>query len=493
MGDWTWELLLWSAKASGVILLVLGLRYALGSRLSASWRFALWGVVLVRLALPVLPASPVSLFHLLQVDSFTDRIPGLNALESSATEGTVPSLPSDSATGEVPWQSWLAASWLTGLWLVGALFLLSRKALAWHLLRRGVAASRPVEDSKSIELLETCRSRLGLARPVELRTTKSLTGPAVVGLARPVILIPESLFQDLPTVELGHILQHELQHIRRRDLWVRTLAGVLTIFHWFNPLVHVAFRQMETDCELACDSSVLRRLEGPDRAAYGHTLISLSTSSSFGTGALGMGGTARRQLERRIRMISKFKVSSLRHQIVGLTTFALLAAVALTDGPALAKTGAAAEKPQDMERTRETIARTRTIGTAMMSYLTEACKRGLCEPSPEEKLADPIDTEQADWSRCPVISHSDLEAKLVPNFISQLPAEDGWGNPLQFCLQRDEGLGRSRGVLGVRSPGSDNRYTGTVYSGGPFSALEHRHDVVWMDGYFATWPVSPEQ
>src|SRR6516164_3804686 len=58
--------LLWRAswQAAVLIALMLLLRALLGDRLAPAWRFALWGVVLVRLLVPVLPSGPLSLFRL---------------------------------------------------------------------------------------------------------------------------------------------------------------------------------------------------------------------------------------------------------------------------------------------------------------------------------------------------------------------------------------------------------------------------------------------
>jgi hypothetical protein len=56
----------WRASWQAVVLaaIVLALQLVLGGRLAAKWRFALWSVVMLRLLIPTLPASPMSLFNL---------------------------------------------------------------------------------------------------------------------------------------------------------------------------------------------------------------------------------------------------------------------------------------------------------------------------------------------------------------------------------------------------------------------------------------------
>jgi len=53
-----------SWQASVLALLVLAIQLILRERLSARWRYRLWMLVLIRLALPVTPPSPMSLFNL---------------------------------------------------------------------------------------------------------------------------------------------------------------------------------------------------------------------------------------------------------------------------------------------------------------------------------------------------------------------------------------------------------------------------------------------
>src|SRR6266478_143388 len=52
-----------SWQAAVLILLVLGLQRVFGRRLSPGWRYGLWLLVVIRLALPWTVPSPISLFN----------------------------------------------------------------------------------------------------------------------------------------------------------------------------------------------------------------------------------------------------------------------------------------------------------------------------------------------------------------------------------------------------------------------------------------------
>src|SRR4051812_49299995 len=61
--DWLFRA---SWQATVVIVLVLALQLAFGQRLSPRWRYAMWLLVVLRLALPWTISSPVSVFNVLE-------------------------------------------------------------------------------------------------------------------------------------------------------------------------------------------------------------------------------------------------------------------------------------------------------------------------------------------------------------------------------------------------------------------------------------------
>ena len=70
-----------------------------------------------------------------------------------------------------------------------------------------------------------------------------------------------------------------------------------------------------------------------------------------------------------------------------------------------------------------------------------------------------------------------------------MPRHDGWGNDLEFCLERED-FSRTKLILGVRSPGRNGAFEGAGYLPGAFAAADFDADVVWLDGFFARWPES---
>lgn len=96
-----------------------------------------------------------------------------------------------------------------------------------------------------------------------------LPSPCLAGVFKPVIALPLAL----PPDGLSDALAHELCHYKARDSWWALLRCVCCAVHWFNPLVWLAQRLVKTDCELACDERVARRLTPEQRLHYANTLV----------------------------------------------------------------------------------------------------------------------------------------------------------------------------------------------------------------------------
>ena len=74
--------------------------------------------------------------------------------------------------------------------------------------------------------------------------------PFVTGLKRPFVYLPTDFFQRFSLEEQRWVVQHELTHAARGDLWVQTLWEALRSVFWFNPIVHLAANAMRDDQEL---------------------------------------------------------------------------------------------------------------------------------------------------------------------------------------------------------------------------------------------------
>ncbi len=130
------------------------------------------------------------------------------------------------------------------------------------------------------------------------------TGPAVVGLFRSLVVLPEWV-RGAGVARQELILAHEDEHLRARDVQLRFVCGALVLAFPWNPALWLQYRRLSLAIELDCDQRVMNRL--PDqRRLYGDLLLRMGS----GGGALpGLAVAALAEqpslLERRIRQLLK--------------------------------------------------------------------------------------------------------------------------------------------------------------------------------------------
>jgi beta-lactamase regulating signal transducer with metallopeptidase domain/protocatechuate 3,4-dioxygenase beta subunit len=343
-------------QAAVLALCVVAVSWALGSRLPVRWRFALWLVVFARLAMPVVPSAPWSMFRLLpawsdgpnpsqrpvlDVAEHMDRPVAQSVVRPVVV--TAPVIAEASAEERVPEEPILEttlslspAQWLAVIWLAGALLLLLRRAWLGLRLARQRRSWRPVVDPIVCATLAECQSALRMTRRVELFCVPGPYGPATCGVFRPRILLPETLGRLFSPKELRLVLMHELMHVRRWDVLTDHAAAFLTAVHWFNPVAWLALARLRRERELACDAAVLDFAGPAEAGLYGRAflkIVEFIQTPKLVPGAVGMSGRDL-ALARRIYMIASYRKPSTAAVLLGGALLFLLAASGWTDaGP----------------------------------------------------------------------------------------------------------------------------------------------------------------
>jgi beta-lactamase regulating signal transducer with metallopeptidase domain len=320
-----------SLESSVLIALVFTLRFALRRRLAPRWQYALWLLVVLRLALPVVPASPTSVFNLV---SWRPRVLAAPAMAPpSATSApapaaiVVPVLIVPAASGGLDWRLLLF-----GVWAAVAALLLVRLGLRSYRLTSRVCRQRPVTRPDVVDLLEDCKQALGVHIPINVVQSAEVATPALLGFLRPRLLLPERLLETFDGEALRLLFLHELAHVKRRDILVNWLATLVHVLHWFNPLVALAMARMRADRELATDSLVLSDRGEAHNRSYGETLIRLvefAAAPSLLPGTVGV-LEDKAELRRRVTMIATHKAGAYRRSLLAAGVLLALAATTFT-------------------------------------------------------------------------------------------------------------------------------------------------------------------
>ncbi|HKS38939.1 MAG TPA: M56 family metallopeptidase, partial [Verrucomicrobiae bacterium] len=262
------------AQSSVLIVALFALDLVLRNRVRAVIRYALWMLVLIKLVLPPSFAAPTGLAYWLPEKKAAQAKPAITpqfvVRYSDIQFDAAPVLPSLSPPPpRLQFAAWLLLSWL-GI-TVGLLTLLARRShLISTITRRAVPAPASPE-----QLLDDCRAQMKIKRRVRLRLSRHASSPAVYGLWRPVVLIPQQLADKLSALQLRAVLLHELAHIKRGDVWVHHAQTLLQILYWWHPLLWLANTRIRRVREQAVDEMVMVQM-GVEAEAYPATLLEVA-------------------------------------------------------------------------------------------------------------------------------------------------------------------------------------------------------------------------
>lgn len=292
-----------SIQGSIIVGIVLILRMVFrGLRISYRYCVLLWGIVFFYLIFPwkienehgFWRAQPESMVVAVSADGptvvtglGTGIVPGQNATpEQNATTGqstlseqatgtdamTVQSTNSEAGSNELPvtaaQSNGTAAAFFASatflrvifavecLWLAGIPCFLAYFIFSYVRMKRRLAECLPGEEG--------------------VRYVDGIRTPMVFGILRPQIYLPMEMKPEF----YDCVLQHERIHLHRRDYLWKILTYLISIVHWMNPVVWLAYYLLCCDIEKACDEAVTEHLEPEDRQEYAAVLLSMATDTT---------------------------------------------------------------------------------------------------------------------------------------------------------------------------------------------------------------------
>ena len=272
-------------SSSVLILAVILVRALFGRKISRSVRYSLWGVVLMRLMMPVsLLPSPFSVMNPINsilggIEQAEDKgdttifydttanmpvkqtdengnfgtdeeYSPISGTETSGLHKTTSVPPAVNGSGG---RSVLKLVWICGGTAAGVWFFVLN-LMFYIRLRRA-------------------RTPFGSGCGLPVYIVENIASPCLFGVFRPSVYLNNIAAADEEM--LRHVLTHETCHRRRLDHIWSFARVVCCAVYWWDPLVWAAAVLSKTDSELACDEASLKILGEESRLAYCRTLVSM--------------------------------------------------------------------------------------------------------------------------------------------------------------------------------------------------------------------------
>ena len=263
----------WILSSSILILIVIALRIVFKGKISLRLQYAIWGLVLLRLLIPVSFGSTDFSVANLTKKAETPTIVIQSTKPGENVQAEHPVQHPQEQTNEIPSQNItqnepvaeennfdlsdyaIYIVWGMGFICVAGIFLFTNLRF-----KHKIMVSRYGLDVRKNNL--------------DVYATGEIDTPCLFGIKNPAIYVTYPV-ADNQTL-LRHTLEHEATHHRHGDHIWAVLRCVCLAIHWYNPLVWWAAFLSQRDAELACDEATIKRLGEGERAEYGRTLIGMT-------------------------------------------------------------------------------------------------------------------------------------------------------------------------------------------------------------------------
>ena len=230
------------------------------------------------------------------------------------------------------------APWLLSLYVIGVMGFAARLLMGVTASQTFRRNSKPVSDSRLVEVIVRAARRVGLKTVPAVRWCEADIAPAVVGVLRPTILLPLACASGMSPEAWEQVLLHEFTHIRRRDHVVHFLQNTVETLLFFHPVVWYISRRVRLEREFCCDAAVVG--DTNNATAYAELLIDLAqrlrdTSQASDLSAVAITGRKSQLSQRVERLLSRGKRQHRRTGGERLVETASLLAIALVLGACL--------------------------------------------------------------------------------------------------------------------------------------------------------------
>jgi beta-lactamase regulating signal transducer with metallopeptidase domain len=283
-------------------------------RLSKTWQYYIWVVVLLRMVLPFAP--PVNLIGLYTssqnfsglsqrfglarylrqyTSSYIISTNGLSGAEqgngaglsggynvivtpgsqtASENSGIIANgaFKINNIEGENPLTSTYTSMQILCCFIpLTSLFLLLSKIVRYRIYTKHIlSGAKELIDTQTLEVYADVCANLGIKNPLPVLLCKHADTPMLIGIFKPRIVLPHCC---LKPNHLQMIFCHELTHYKRNDILFKWLVQIIVCMHWFNPVSYIILWEIAKNCELSCDEAVLSRLSSNEKILYGDAIV----------------------------------------------------------------------------------------------------------------------------------------------------------------------------------------------------------------------------
>ena len=154
---------------------------------------------------------------------------------------------------------------------------------------------------------------------IPMALSASVNSPAVVGVFKQVILLPENPGEYTRSMQ-DSVIAHETQHIVHRDGLFKVLSWLVLSLHWYNPLVHYLYQEHIRVNEMRCDQGATLGMSEQEKKNYMNCILESATEpDSYQLVKMNLGGSGKVLQERMNRIMNKNRKKTWKRYLAVVT------------------------------------------------------------------------------------------------------------------------------------------------------------------------------
>ncbi len=327
--------LLTSALGTAFALIIAILRPLTRKVFSAGWHYYIWLAVLVVMILPVRLNLPEKFIpshvgtQTIAIES--DEVQNTQITQTVQTQIQIPKkqlIQKDVSDVITPIKSFMCdnALLISYIWLLVSVVLFIVK-----IIRYIIFLNIMKEHSEPVLCVDI---NAYTSKNITTRASSTINSPLVIGIFRPTLLLPKT---DITREQLNNILAHEITHLKRNDILYKWFVSIVKCVHWFNPAIYFISRQINSDCEISCDLSVVKNMDINNKKKYAETILSLLSHNNSKAVPLTTGMTGDKTLlKKRFIMIKEKQITNKFAHIISIILSVLFLSATVFSGGVLA-------------------------------------------------------------------------------------------------------------------------------------------------------------
>ncbi|MFC2098308.1 M56 family metallopeptidase [Bacteroidota bacterium] len=341
--------------------------------------------------------------------------------------------------------------WMTTIWLLGVL-LLSFRLLGgfFHVnrIRNHNVSPLPEYWNDQFKMLV---QKSGINRVIHFKLSGRITVPTVIGVIKPVILVPAGIISLMPVEQLESIIAHELAHIRRYDYLINIIQSLIEALFFYHPVVWLLSSSIRQEREKCCDDYAVRTCG--KLSIYARALAGLGEYQAGAImPAVALSGNKNRIIHRVERLINpkKMKNNASEKIVAGLIIIGSAIIMTLSTGasPTLKFNLKALEKTPEVIPV-QTATVEEPVEPRPIQEIAEPAEP--LEPSPIQEIAEPAEpvnpdpiTEPAEPAEPAVhadhdtiCEHNHLKMDIKDNVVTrEFITKDGTEKSMRFVIRK---------------------------------------------------------